>query len=75
MGKDLRNKELVGIIQRKDELYMARFTSKSGKHISLTNPDLKRLRMRFEKAKVEDYERYIIIVSVFSILSSTLNLI
>ena len=57
MGKDLRNKELgLGIIQRKDGLYMARFTSKSGKRISLTDPDLKCLRMRFEKAKVEDYE-------------------
>ena len=57
MGKDLRNKELgLGIIQRKDGLYMARFTNKSGKHIALTDPDLKCLRMRFEKAKVEDYE-------------------
>lgn len=57
MGKDLRNKELgLGIIQRKDGLYMARFTSKSGKRIALTDPDLKCLRMRFEKAKVEDYE-------------------
>lgn len=57
MGKDLRNKELgLGIIQRKDGLYMARFTSKSGKRIAITDPDLKCLRMRFEKAKVEDYE-------------------
>lgn len=57
MGKDLRNKELgLGIIQRKDGLYMARFTNKSGKRIALTDPDLKCLRMRFEKAKVEDYE-------------------
>ena len=57
MGKDLRNKELgLGIIQRKDGLYMARFTSKSGKRIAITDYDLKCLRMRFEKAKVEDYE-------------------
>ena len=45
MGKDLRNKELgLGIIQRKDGLYMARFTNKSGKRIALTDPDLKCLR-------------------------------
>lgn len=32
MGKDLRGKELsVGISQRKDGLYTARFTDKSGK--------------------------------------------
>ena len=34
MGKDLRGKELgVGICQRKDGLYMARFTGRSGKRL------------------------------------------
>lgn len=59
MGKDLRKKELsLGIIQRKDGLYMARFTSKSDKIIALTDLDVKHLRMRFERAKVEDYESH-----------------
>lgn len=34
MGKDLRNKELgLGISQRKDGVYVARFTNREGKRI------------------------------------------
>lgn len=34
MGKDLRNKELgLGISQRKDGVYVARFTNRAGKRI------------------------------------------
>ncbi|MDO5127891.1 MAG: hypothetical protein Q4D54_09110 [Eubacteriales bacterium] len=34
MGKDLKGRELgVGICQRKDALYVARFTNKRGKRV------------------------------------------
>ena len=57
MGKDLRNKELgIGISQRKDGVYVARFTNRTGKRIFLSDSDLSLLRRKFEKAKVEDYE-------------------
>ena len=75
MGKDLRNKELgLGIIQRKDGLYMARFTNKSGKRIALTDPDLKCLRVRFEKAKVEDYESQGVAARNYSIIKVKIRL-
>ena len=54
MGKDLRNKELgIGISQRKDGVYVARFTNRTGKRIFLSDSDLSLLRRKFEKAKVE----------------------
>lgn len=57
MGKDLRNKELgLGLSQRKDGLYMARFTNKKGKRIAITGHSLNDVRRRFEKAKIDDYE-------------------
>ena len=57
MGKDLRNKELgLGISQRKDGVYVARFTNRAGKRIFFCDTNLSLLRRKFEKAKVEDYE-------------------
>ena len=55
MGKDLRNKELgLGISQRKDGVYVARFTNREGKRIFFCDTNLSLLRRKFEKAKVED---------------------
>lgn len=53
MGKDLRNKELgLGISQRKDGVYVARFTNRAGKRIFFCDTNLSLLRRKFEKAKV-----------------------
>ena len=47
MGKDLRNKELgIGISQRKDGVYVARFTNRTGKRIFLSDSDLSLLRRK-----------------------------
>ena len=56
MGKDLRNKELgLGISQRKDGVYVARFTNREENVSFLCDTNLSLLRRKFEKAKVEDY--------------------
>lgn len=48
MGKDLRNKELgLGISQRKDGVYVARFTNREGKRIFFL-----RHKLKFIKKKV-----------------------
>lgn len=56
MGKDLKGKELgVGICQRKDGLYTARFVSKrTGKSIQKYFPKLQECRKWYADAKFED---------------------
>lgn len=55
MGKDLRGKELgVGICQRKDGLYMARFTGRSGKRLQKYFPKLQECRQWLADAQFED---------------------
>ncbi len=56
MGKDLKGKELgVGISQRKDGLYTARFVSKrSGKTVQKYFPKLQECRKWYADAKFED---------------------
>ena len=45
MGKDLRNKELgLGISQRKDGVYVARFTNRAGKRIFFCDTNLSLLK-------------------------------
>lgn len=55
MGKDLRGKELgVGISQRSDGLYTARFTNKRGKRIQKYFPKLQQCRQWLADAQFED---------------------
>lgn len=56
MGKDLKGKELgVGICQRKDGLYTARFVSKrTGKSVQRYFPKLQECRKWYADAKFED---------------------
>ena len=56
MGKDLKGKELgVGICQRKDGLYTARFVSKrTGKSVQKYFPKLQECRKWYADAKFED---------------------
>ena len=62
MGKDLKGKELgVGICQRKDGLYTARFVSKrTGKSVQKYFPRLQECRRWYADAKFED-DSYIVI--------------
>lgn len=69
MGKDLRGKELgVGICQRKDGLYTARFTSKTGKRKQKYFHKLQECRKWISDARFEDehggIETFGIVVSV-----------
>ncbi|MFG6346736.1 MAG: hypothetical protein K1W35_24475 [Lachnospiraceae bacterium] len=56
MGKDLKGRELgVGICQRKDGLYTARFVSKrTGKSVQKYFPKLQECRKWYADAKFED---------------------
>lgn len=55
MGKDLRGKELgIGISQRKDGLYSARFTTKSGKRLQKYFPKLQECRNWLANAQFDD---------------------
>lgn len=55
MGKDLKGKELgQGICQLQDGRYMARYTNRHGKRISLYSLKLKELRDMKRKAEYED---------------------
>lgn len=55
MGKDLRGKELgVGISQRKDGLYSARFTTKNGKRLQKYFPKLQECRNWLADAQFND---------------------
>lgn len=49
MGKDLKGKELgVGILQRKDGIYQARFTDRWGKRRSFYDKDFEKLKRKFD---------------------------
>lgn len=55
MGKSLKGKELgVGISQRKDGLYQARFTNRFGKREILYDKNLNELRVKMRKAQTND---------------------
>lgn len=55
MGKSLKGKELgVGISQRKDGLYQARFTNRFGKRETLYDKNLNDLRTQMRKAQTAD---------------------
>lgn len=55
MGKSLKGKELgVGISQRSDGRYEARFIRKSGKRISIYDDKLQSLKRKLVKAQYED---------------------
>ena len=66
MGKDLKGKELgVGICQRKDGLYAARFVSKrTGKSVQKYFPKLQECRMWYADAKFEDEQLHCIVCSL-----------
>lgn len=54
MAKDLNGKELgVGIIQRENGVYMARFVDRYKKRRTLYDKDLKQLKRRLEKEKYD----------------------
>ncbi len=51
MGKDLKGKELgVGISQRKDKVYQARYSDRWGKRKTIYNKNLRELRKQLAKA-------------------------
>lgn len=55
MGKDLKGKELgKGISQRKNKMYMGRFTNRFGKRITIYNEDLKVLKQELLEAQYKD---------------------
>lgn len=55
MGKSLKGKELgVGISQRQDGLYQARFTNRFGQRETLYDKNLNNLRVRMRKAQTDD---------------------
>lgn len=55
MGKSLKGKELgVGITQRSDGLYQARFTNRFGKRETLYDKNLNNLRIQMRKAQTND---------------------
>ena len=55
MGKDLKGKELgVGLSQRKDGLYTARFINKAGKRIQMYSHKLQECRKWIADARFED---------------------
>lgn len=59
MGKDLKGKELgVGLSQRKDELYQARYTDRWGKRKTIYNKNLRELRKQLAEA-ISDNENFI----------------
>ncbi len=58
MGKDLKGKELgVGISQRKDEIYQARYNDRWGRRKTIYNKDISELRRQLAEA-VTDNERF-----------------
>lgn len=58
MGKDLKGKELgVGLSQRKDELYQARYTDRWGKRKTIYNKNLRELRKQLAEA-ISDNENF-----------------
>lgn len=58
MGKDLKGKELgVGISQRKDGLYTARFTTKRGKRVQKYSKNLQECCDWLKEAKYQDKYR------------------
>ena len=55
MGKDLNGKDLgVGISQRKDNVYQARFTDRFGKRKTIYNKNLRELRKELALAVAQD---------------------
>lgn len=55
MGKDLKGKELgTGISQRKDGIYIGRFTNRFGKRVILYNKNLKQLKTDMNVAIYDD---------------------
>lgn len=55
MGKSLKGKELgVGITQRQDGLYQARFTNRFGERETLYDKNLNNLRTQMRKAQTAD---------------------
>lgn len=58
MGRDLKGKELgVGISQRKDEIYQARYIDRWGRRKTLYNKDIGEIRRQLAEA-VTDNERF-----------------
>lgn len=59
MGKDLKGKELgVGLSQRKDELYQARYIDRWGKRKTIYNKNLRELRKQLAEA-ISDNENFV----------------
>lgn len=59
MGRDLKGKELgVGLSQRKDELYQARYTDRWGKRKTIYNKNLRELRKQLAEA-ISDNENFV----------------
>lgn len=55
MGKDLRGKELgLGLTQRKDGLYQARYTDRWGKRKTIYGTNLRKLRKQLAEAIADD---------------------
>lgn len=55
MGKDLKGRDLgKGISQRADERFIARFTSRTGKRITLYDFKLNELKRKLREAIYED---------------------
>lgn len=59
MGKDLKGKELgIGLSQRKDELYQARYTDRWGKRKTIYNKNLRELRKQLAEA-ISDNKNFV----------------
>ena len=59
MGKDLKGKELgVGISQRKDKIYQARYSDRWGKRRTIYNKNLRELRKQFAEA-ISNNEKFL----------------
>lgn len=55
MGKSLKGKELgVGITQRKDGIYQARFTDRFGKRKTIYDKKLGELRRKLRESQYQD---------------------